>query len=130
LQYGNNDANGDYMKRCAEAGLKPHPARFPTQLPEFFMKYLTDPGDLVVDIFGGSNTTGFVAEQLRRYWLSFEIERRYLEGSKLRFLDDPGPSAFGHPSRVRATSGQNERQKKRKQKKDVHNDAQVLLFQV
>jgi DNA modification methylase len=66
LQYGNNDANGDYMKRCAEARLKPHPARFPTQLPEFFIKYLTEPGDLVVDIFGGSNTTGFVAEQLER----------------------------------------------------------------
>lgn len=99
LQYGNNDANGDYMKRCAAAGMKPHPARFPTQLPEFFLKYLTDPGDLVLDIFGGSNTTGFVAEQMERRWLTFELERKYLEASRLRFLGDPAQPRAGHPGR-------------------------------
>jgi len=99
LQFGNNDANGDYMKRCAEVGVKPHPARFPTQLPEFFLKYLTDPGDLVLDIFGGSNTTGFVAEQMERRWLTFELERKYVEASHLRFLSDPAPPRAGHPGR-------------------------------
>lgn len=99
LQFGNNDANGDYMKRCAEVGMKPHPARFPTQLPEFFVKYLTDPGDLVLDIFGGSNTTGFVAEQMERRWLTFELERKYVEASHLRFLSDPAPPRAGHPAR-------------------------------
>ena len=97
LQYGNNDANGDYMKRCNEAGIKPHPARFPPQLPEFFVKFLTDPGDLIVDIFGGSNTTGFVAEQNQRRWLAFELERAYLEGSKFRFFEGSAPASPGKP---------------------------------
>ena len=82
---GNNDANGSYLTRCKEAGVKPHPARFPPQLPEFFMKYLTDEGDLVVDIFAGSNTTGQVAERLGRRWLAFEMRQDYLEASRFRF---------------------------------------------
>ena len=82
---GNNDSNGAYLKLCAQAGLKPHPARFPPQLPEFFINFLTDEGDLVLDIFAGSNTTGAVCEQLRRRWLAFELEARYMEAGKLRF---------------------------------------------
>jgi DNA modification methylase len=62
LRFGNNAANDTYTKRCKEAGLKIHPARFPASLPDFFVKMLTDEGDLVVDPFGGSNTTGMVAE--------------------------------------------------------------------
>ena len=38
-----------------------------------------------MDIFAGSNTTGAVAERLRRRWLAFEIERKYLTASVLRF---------------------------------------------
>jgi hypothetical protein len=56
-------------------------------LPEFFIKFLTDPGDLVVDPFAGSNVTGEVAECLERYWLAFELVEEYLEGSKFRFPD-------------------------------------------
>jgi DNA modification methylase len=82
---GNNDSNGTYLKRCAQAGFKPHPARFPPQLPEFFINFLTDEGDLVLDIFAGSNTTGAVCEQLRRQWVAFELESRYLEAGRLRF---------------------------------------------
>lgn len=93
---GNNDSNGAYLKRCAEAGLQVHPARFPPQLPEFFIQFLTDPGDLVVDIFGGSNTTGSVAERLGRRWLAFELRRDYLEASRYRFEDaDPVPREPG-----------------------------------
>ena len=58
-------------------------------MPEFFIKFLTEPGDLVVDIFGGSNTTGAVAETLDRKWLSFELEREYVAASVLRFMDGP-----------------------------------------
>ncbi|HEX28813.1 TPA: site-specific DNA-methyltransferase, partial [Candidatus Poribacteria bacterium] len=62
-------------------------------IPEFFIKFLTDPNDLVVDPFAGSNVTGEVAERLRRYWLAFEIVEEYLEASKFRFpgLYDPSP---------------------------------------
>ncbi len=85
IERGNNESNSDYIKRCAQAGQKPHPARFPSALPEFFIRLLTDEGQLVVDPFAGSNTTGAVAENLGRRWLSFEREPRYVENSALRF---------------------------------------------
>jgi site-specific DNA-methyltransferase (cytosine-N4-specific) len=47
---------------------------------------LTDPGDLVVDIFAGSNTTGMVAEAEGRRWLAFELNREYVAASALRFV--------------------------------------------
>jgi site-specific DNA-methyltransferase (cytosine-N4-specific) len=47
---------------------------------------LTDPGDLVVDIFAGSNTTGMAAEAEGRRWLAFELEREYVAASVLRFV--------------------------------------------
>lgn len=90
--YGNNDSNGSYLKRCQEAGIKPHPARFPPQLPEFFINFLTDPEDLVLDIFGGSNTTGAVAERTGRKWLVCELNEDYLKGSRFRFESDNGPA--------------------------------------
>jgi site-specific DNA-methyltransferase (cytosine-N4-specific) len=47
---------------------------------------LTDPGDVVVDIFAGSNTTGMVAEAEGRRWLAFELNREYVAASVLRFV--------------------------------------------
>lgn len=82
---GNNAANDPYTKRCKESGTKIHPARFPAALPEFFIKLLTDEGDLVVDPFAGSNTAGAVAERLGRRWLAMELLEEYLEASKFRF---------------------------------------------
>lgn len=54
LQIPNSESNGVYLGACKELGIKGHPARFPSKLPEFFIRLLTDPGDLVVDIFAGS----------------------------------------------------------------------------
>jgi len=85
LEFGNNDSNGYYLRACKQAGIKPHPARFPPQLPSFFIDFLTDEGDLVLDPFAGSNTTGAVAEQARRRWLAIEKQQQYLEASKFRF---------------------------------------------
>lgn len=85
LKFGNNAANDEYAKRSKELGLKMHPARFPPALPEFFIKLLTDEGDIVVDPFAGSNTTGVVAESLRRRWIAIERLPQYLEASKVRF---------------------------------------------
>ena len=64
-----------------------HPARFPSEVPAFFIKMLTDEGDTVLDIFGGSNTTGFAAEALGRKWLTFDLNRDYLTASVFRFLE-------------------------------------------
>jgi site-specific DNA-methyltransferase (cytosine-N4-specific) len=74
-----------YIRRCKEAGLPVHPARFPPEIPDFFVRFLTSEGQVVVDPFAGSNVTGQVAETLRRRWVSAEINRDYVEGSRLRF---------------------------------------------
>jgi site-specific DNA-methyltransferase (cytosine-N4-specific) len=85
IELGNNDSNGEYLQRCRAAGLAVHPARFPRGLPEFFIKLCTEPGDLVLDVFAGSNITGEAAENLDRRWIAIEIAEEYLEGSKFRF---------------------------------------------
>lgn len=90
LQIPNSESNGQYMAGCKVVGAKGHPARFPAKLPEFFVRFLTDPGDLVVDIFAGSNTTGQVAEAEGRPWLAIDAEIEYLACSAFRFLrNDP-----------------------------------------
>jgi site-specific DNA-methyltransferase (cytosine-N4-specific) len=86
LEIPNSESNGSYLSGCKAIGAKPHPARFPLKLPEFFIKFLTEPDDLVVDIFAGSNTTGYVAEVERRRWLAFDECREYLATSSFRFL--------------------------------------------
>lgn len=88
LQFPNTESNGLYMEGCKKVGVEVHPARFPARLPEFFIKMLTEPGDTVLDIFAGSNTTGQVSESEGRHWLAFEERRDYVASSAFRFLDD------------------------------------------
>jgi site-specific DNA-methyltransferase (cytosine-N4-specific) len=82
---GNNESNSEYIRQSKKLGQKVHPARFPAELPRFFIAFLTDPGDLVLDPFAGSNTTGAVAEQLGRRWIAVEKSRTYAKDSQLRF---------------------------------------------
>ena len=88
LQISNTESNSQYLQCCKIVGAKPHPARFPQKLPEFFIRLLTDIGDTVLDIFAGSNTTGAAAESLNRRWIAFEIDRTYLATSAFRFLNE------------------------------------------
>lgn len=88
LQISNSESNGSYLRGCKTFGAKTHPARFPAKLPEFFIRFLTDPGDLVLDIFAGSNTTGSVAECEGRKWIAFEERLDYLAASSFRFFND------------------------------------------
>lgn len=85
LTYANTKANDAYQKYCREYEISPHPARMPMDLAKFFISLLTEPGDLVLDPFGGSNTTGAASEQLKRYWLSIEASEGYIRGSRGRF---------------------------------------------
>lgn len=87
LEISNTESNSSYIQLCKSISISPHPARFPQKLPMFFIKFLTEPGDKVLDIFSGSNTTGFVAEQLERNWFAFEKDLSYLASSAFRFLD-------------------------------------------
>ncbi|BCL36223.1 DNA-methyltransferase [Nostoc sp. MS1] len=85
LEIPNTESNSVYLRRCKAAGIKPHPARFPQGFAEFFIRFLTDEEDIVLDPFAGSNTTGFVAETLQRRWISVEINHDYVLGSRYRF---------------------------------------------
>lgn len=85
LELANTESNSQYLKMCRQNNLRPHPARFPEGFAEFFIKFLTDERDIVYDPFGGSNTTGAVAEKLNRFWLISETNKEYLDGSKYRF---------------------------------------------
>lgn len=85
MKMGNNAANDEYIRGCRAHGLKIHPARFPAALPDFFIRMLTDVGDLVVDPFAGSNTTGVVAERLERRWIAIERDAAYLKAGATRF---------------------------------------------
>ena len=88
ISRGNNESNSEFLRACTVRGLKLNPARFPPALPEFFLKLLTDPGDMVLDPFAGSNTTGYIAESLNRRWLSIDLNEDYLRASALRFAID------------------------------------------
>ncbi len=81
----NTESNSSYLRYCKEIGIKAHPARFPAALPEYFVRMVTDPGDLVLDPFAGSCVTGEVAERLGRKWVCVELVESYLRGAKARF---------------------------------------------
>jgi DNA modification methylase len=88
LTVPNTRSYDEYLFRCRAAGLPIHPARFPPELPDFFIRFLTQPGQVVLDPFGGSNVTGQVAEGLGRKWMSVELNADYVAGSRLRFFED------------------------------------------
>lgn len=85
LSFSNTESNSYYLQMCKKHNIKPHPARFPLQIPDFFIRFLTDKWDIVLDPFAGSNVTGEAAEKLKRNWIAFEIVEEYLDGSKFRF---------------------------------------------
>lgn len=89
LAIPNTESNSYYLRYCERNGLKPHPARFPSALPEFFVRMLTDRGDSVVDPFAGSCVTGEVCERLARKWTCVEMREEYLRGALGRF-ERPG----------------------------------------
>jgi site-specific DNA-methyltransferase (cytosine-N4-specific) len=85
LTVSNTHSNTKYQLYCRKNGIKPHPARMPDAVPDFFIKFLSRPGDIVLDPFAGSNTTGAAAERLGRKWIGIEQYRHYVTGSKGRF---------------------------------------------
>ena len=87
LTISNTVSTDEYRRFCLDAGLKPHPARMSPKLVDFFLRFLTDEDDLVLDPFAGSNTTGATAEELGRRWISVEPEADYIAGSIGRFAN-------------------------------------------
>lgn len=87
LTLTNTVSSDAYLSYCKKQNLPLHPARMPIDLATFFIKFLTDPRDFVLDPFAGSNTTGEAAEKLNRRWLAIEPTNDYLLGSKGRFIE-------------------------------------------
>lgn len=56
-----------------------HPAPFHPDLPEFFIKWLTDENDIVLDPFIGSGTVAEVCKKLNRQYIGFELNESYKE---------------------------------------------------
>lgn len=87
LRIPNTRSTDFFLTRCREKGITPHPARMPPELAAFFINFLTEPGDLVMDPFAGSNTTGYVAELLGRRWVAMDARKEYVAQSRIRFQD-------------------------------------------
>ena len=85
IEVSNTKSSDSYLKACREYKLEVHPARFTDKVPEFFINFLTRPRNLVLDPFAGSNVVGYVAEKLKRRWISVEIKEEYVIGSAFRF---------------------------------------------
>lgn len=85
LRIANTQSSDFFIKTCKERKIIPHPARMPMDLASFFINFLTDEGDIVLDPFGGSNTTGFCAERAKRQWISIDANKSYGEQSMIRF---------------------------------------------
>jgi site-specific DNA-methyltransferase (cytosine-N4-specific) len=97
LVVSNTLANDDYMAYCKKWNKPLHPARMPKDLPDFFIRFLTDPGDIVMDPFAGSNVTGWSAEKLGRRWISIEKDRVYGLTSRSRFAGTIANSRRRYP---------------------------------
>lgn len=87
LSLSNTNSNDFYSKKCRELGVARHPATMHPSLVAFFIQFLTDENDLILDPFAGSNTTGYIAEKLKRQWISVEIEEEYAQYSEYRFQE-------------------------------------------
>jgi len=98
IEVSNTRSSDGYLKGCREHSLEVHPARFPEAVPEFFIKFLTRPQNLVLDPFAGSNVVGCVSERLKRRWISIEIKEQYVIGSAFRFERVSGSLCAGIPS--------------------------------
>jgi DNA modification methylase len=79
-----------YRRRAQALGLPVHGAMMPTLLPEFFIEFLTEPGDLVVDMFGGTGKTALAAERLGRRWAMAEKMLQYIRGAATHFEEFDG----------------------------------------
>lgn len=87
FSFSNTSSNDFFHRACRDHDITAHPARMPMGLASFFIEFLTDKGDFVLDPFGGSNTTGYAAAMAGRRWIAFDIQDDYVAQAKLRFED-------------------------------------------
>jgi site-specific DNA-methyltransferase (adenine-specific) len=84
LTYPNN-----VLHLATECSNKGHSATFPVDLPVWFIKLFTKPGDMVLDPFIGSGTTAVAAKQLGRRYTGIEINPTYIQVAENRLTNVP-----------------------------------------
>lgn len=94
LSAANTGSNSYYLRRCRETGLPPHPARFPPELPERVIAFLSPVGGLVADLISGSGETASAAERMGRRWIGCDLSLTYVRGSSFHFAHSPGFRLF------------------------------------
>jgi DNA modification methylase len=106
LAVANTSSTDPYVKYCKKHKIKIHDARFPQEIPEYFIKFTTDEDDIVVDPFSGSGITGRVASELNRKWLCIDLDKDYCEGAKGWFQKDTKLKKTEKPKEYKITSPQ------------------------
>lgn len=76
-----------YKAAARRLGLAVHGAPYPVKLAKFLIEWLSAPGDLIVDGFAGSVSSGVAAEQTGRRWIAVDTVADYLRGGAERFED-------------------------------------------
>ena len=69
---------------CSNRG---HSAAFPVNLPRWFIKLFTQPGDWVLDPFVGSGTTAIAAKNLGRNYIGIDVNEEYCQVSRDRVVE-------------------------------------------
>ncbi|MBB3693365.1 modification methylase [Sphingomonas sp. BK580] len=72
------------QERLKKGGVKVHPTQKPEALIYRILLACTKPGDVVLDPFFGTGTTGAVARRLRRRWIGIERELTYIDAAAER----------------------------------------------
>ncbi|MCS7311226.1 MAG: site-specific DNA-methyltransferase, partial [Armatimonadetes bacterium] len=65
-----------------------HAATFPVELPAWFIKLFTEPGDVVLDPFIGSGTTAVACVRLDRRYIGIEIKEEYVRLAEERIAKE------------------------------------------
>lgn len=100
LSAGHRDSSQDELRQALSTlGLPAHGATMPKKVARWLIELMSEPGQLVIDGFGGWATTAVAAEEAGRRWIVVEKMRAYLQGAafRLRHAEGfaPGPAALG-----------------------------------
>ena len=77
--------SGDTWNKATKRPKKDiHPALMPMELADFFVKYGSTEGDLVLDPFMGSGTTGIAAARMGRDFVGYDVSDKYVGEATIR----------------------------------------------
>lgn len=61
-----------------------HPTQKPEELLYLIIQSSSNPGDVILDPFFGTGTSGAVAKKLKRHWIGIELDKKYIKAAKKR----------------------------------------------